>query len=410
MTAAAFSRYLNGEILADSRSLQWSELYVRHCRFPRVVDRFLVPATAEAHISCTIVGSAEFLERDPGGKRLTHHIRRGDIFVTRSRTPYEVHFRSPAGEELETIAIHVGIDSFRVYGPFVNEELVGEALFPFRKDVVIATKFGSNIENGKSTGLNSRPERIRQVAEESLKRLKSESIDLFYQHRFDPNVPIEDVAGTVKDLIQQGKVKHFGLCEVGAQTIRRAHAVQPLTAIQSEYSLMWRQPEEEVLPTLEELGIGFVPCSPLGRGYLAGALNEQTKFDSRNDNRATLPRFTAEAMKANRVLVRGAWNCMKGEIRQMVAQGSGAIVNCSSIGGIVGSPGRTAYSASKHSIIGLTQSAAFEYAKSVSFTSNRSMRPAGPPGERAKAGSFEARFGARTRKTRPTQAFQITSA
>ena len=161
----------------------------------------------------------------------------------------------------------------------------------------------SNIENGKSTGLNSRPEHILQVAEESLKRLKSESIDLFYQHRFDPNVPIEDVAGTVKDLIQQGKVKHFGLCEVSAQTICRAHAVQPLTAVQSEYSLMWRQPEEEVLPTLEKLGIGFVPYSPLGRGFLAGALNEQTKFDSRNDNRATLPRFTAEAMKTNRVLV-----------------------------------------------------------------------------------------------------------
>ena len=148
-----------------------------------------------------------------------------------------------------------------------------------------------------------RPEHILNVAEESLKRLKSESIDLFYQHRFDPNVPIEDVAGTVKDLIRQGKVKHFGLCEVGAQTIRRAHAVQPLTAVQSEYSLMWRQPEEEVLPTLEKLGIGFVPYSPLGRGYLAGALNEHTKFDSSNDNRATLPRFTAEAMKANRVLV-----------------------------------------------------------------------------------------------------------
>jgi aryl-alcohol dehydrogenase-like predicted oxidoreductase len=187
--------------------------------------------------------------------------------------------------------------------PFVNEELVGEALFPFRKEVVIATKFGSNIEDGKSTALNSRPEHIRQVAEASLKRLKSESIDLFYQHRFDPSVPIEDVAGTVKDLIQQGKVKHFGLCEVSAQTIRRAHAVQPLAAVQSEYSLMWRQPEEEVLPTLERLGIGFVPYSPLGRGYLSGNLNEDTKFDSRNDNRATLPRFTAEAMKANRVLV-----------------------------------------------------------------------------------------------------------
>jgi aryl-alcohol dehydrogenase-like predicted oxidoreductase len=221
------------------------------------------------------------------------------------------YHRGPAPDRNAMIAlirkaVELGVtlfDTAEVYGPFINEELVGEALFPFRKEVVIATKFGSNFENGKSTGLNSRPERIRQVAEESLKRLKSESIDLFYQHRFDPNVPIEDVAGTVKDLIRQGKVKHFGLCEVGAQTIRRAHAVQPLTAVQSEYSLMWRQPEEEVLPTLEKLGIGFVPYSPLGRGYLAGALNEHTKFDSRNDNRATLPRFTAEAMKANRVLV-----------------------------------------------------------------------------------------------------------
>jgi len=184
-----------------------------------------------------------------------------------------------------------------------TKNLWAKALFPFRKEVVIATKFGHNFENGKPTGLNSRPERIRQVAEESLKRLKSESIDLFYQHRFDPDVPIEDVAGTVKDLIRQGKVKHFGLFEVSAQTIRRAHAVQPLTAVQGESSLMWRQPEEEVLPTLEKLGIGFVPYSPLGRGFLAGALNEHTKFDSRNDNRATLPRFTAEAMKANRVLV-----------------------------------------------------------------------------------------------------------
>jgi aryl-alcohol dehydrogenase-like predicted oxidoreductase len=208
--------------------------------------------------------------------------------------------------ELIRTAVKLGVtffDTAQVYGPFINEELVGEALFPFRKDVVIATKFGHNFENGKPTGLNSRPEQIRQVAEESLKRLKSESIDLFYQHRFDPDVPIEDVAGTVKDLIQQGKVKHFGLCEVSAQTICRAHAVQPLTAVQSEYSLMWRQPDEEVLPTLEKLGIGFVPYSPLGRGYLSGALNEQTKFDSRNDNRAALPRFTAEAMKANRVLV-----------------------------------------------------------------------------------------------------------
>jgi len=221
------------------------------------------------------------------------------------------YHRGPAPERNAMIAlirkaVELGVtlfDTAEVYGPFINEELVGEALFPFRNEVVIATKFGANFENGKPTGPNSRPERIRQVAEESLKRLKSESIDLFYQHRFDPNVPIEDVAGTVKDLIRQGKVKHFGLCEVGAQTIGRAHAVQPITAVQSEYSLMWRQPEEEVLPTLEKLGIGFVPYSPLGRGYLAGALNEHTKFDSRNDNRATLPHFTAEAMKANRVLV-----------------------------------------------------------------------------------------------------------
>jgi aryl-alcohol dehydrogenase-like predicted oxidoreductase len=198
-------------------------------------------------------------------------------------------------------------DTAQVYGPFTNEELVGEALAPFRDQVVIATKFGGDFgPSGKQVGLNrlnSRPEYIKQVVEGSLERLRVETIDLFYQHRFDPNVPIEDVAGTVKNLIHQGKVKHFGLCEVGAQTIRRAHAVQPLTAVQSEYSLMWRQPEQEVLPTLEELGIGFVPYSPLGRGYLTGALNEHTKFDSRNDNRATLPRFTAEAMKANRVLV-----------------------------------------------------------------------------------------------------------
>ncbi len=221
------------------------------------------------------------------------------------------YHRGPASDKKAMIAlirkaVELGVtlfDTAEVYGPFINEELVGEALSPFRKEVVIATKFGFNFENGKSMGLNSRPERIRQVAEESLKRLKSESIDLFYQHRSDPNVPIEDVAETVKNLIRQGKVKHFGLCEVSAQTIRRAHAVQPLTAVQSEYSLMWRQPEEEVLPTLEELGIGFIPYSPLGRGYLSGALNEHTKFDSNNDNRATLPRFTAEAMKANRSLV-----------------------------------------------------------------------------------------------------------
>ncbi len=221
--------------------------------------------------------------------------------------------RGPAPDRKAMIAlirkaVEFGVtlfDTAEVYGPFINEELVGEALFPFRKEVIITTKFGHSIVNGKHQegALNSRPERIRQVAEESLKRLQSESIDLFYQHRFDPTVPIEDVAGTVKELIREGKVKHFGLCEVGSQTIRRAHAVQPLTAVQSEYSLMWRTPEAEVLPTLEELGIGFVPYSPLGRGYLAGGLNEHTKFDSRTDNRATLPRFTPKALKANRVLV-----------------------------------------------------------------------------------------------------------
>jgi aryl-alcohol dehydrogenase-like predicted oxidoreductase len=203
-------------------------------------------------------------------------------------------------------AVELGVtffDTAEVYGPFINEELVGDALVPFRKEVAIATKFGFNVGSGKLTDLNSRPERIRQVADESLKRLKSDRIDLFYQHRPDPNVPIEEVAGTVKDLIRQGKVKHFGLCEAGAQTIRRAHAVQPLAAVQSEYSLMWRQPEEEVLPALEELGIGFVPYSPLGRGYLSGALNEHSRFDSSNDNRATLPRFTPAAMKANLGLV-----------------------------------------------------------------------------------------------------------
>src|SRR6476646_5677332 len=186
------------------------------------------------------------------------------------------YHRGPAPDRNAMIAlirkaVELGVtffDTAEVYGPFINEELVGEALFPFRKEVVIATKFGSNIENGKSTGLNSRPEHILQVAEESLKRLKSESIDLFYQHRLDPNVPIEDVAGTVKDLIRQGKVKHFGLSEAGVHTIRRAHAVQPVTALQSEYSLWTRTPESDVIPTLEELGIGCVPFSPLGQGFL----------------------------------------------------------------------------------------------------------------------------------------------
>ena len=221
------------------------------------------------------------------------------------------YHRGPAPDRNAMIAligkaVELGVTLFHtaeVYGPFINEELVGEALFPFRKEVVIATKFGFNFENGKLTGLNSRPERIRQVADESLRRLKSESIDLLYQHRVDPNVPIEEVAETVRDLSRQGKVKHFGLCEVNAQTIRRAHSVQPLTAVQSEYSIMWKQPEEEILPTLEELGIGFVPYSPLGRAYLTGSLDEHTKFDSSNDNRATLPRFKEEAMKANRGLV-----------------------------------------------------------------------------------------------------------
>jgi aryl-alcohol dehydrogenase-like predicted oxidoreductase len=192
-------------------------------------------------------------------------------------------------------------DTADVYGPFTNEELVGEALEPFRPEVVIATKFG--FEDGDShKGLNSRPERIRQVADASLKRLRTDVIDLFYQHRVDPAVPIEDVAGTVKELIQEGKVKHFGMSEAGAQTIRRAHAVQPVTALQSEYSLWWREPEQEILPTLEELGIGFVPFSPLGKGFLTGAITENTTFDS-TDFRNIVPRFAPEARKANQTLV-----------------------------------------------------------------------------------------------------------
>ena len=192
-------------------------------------------------------------------------------------------------------------DTAEAYGPFTNEELVGEALAPFRDQVVIATKFG--FESGDAqAGLNSRPEHIREVAEASLKRLKTDRIDLFYQHRVDPNVPIEDVAGAVKDLIREGKVKHFGLSEAGVQTIRHAHAVQPVTALQSEYSLWWREPEEEVLPTLEELGIGFVPFSPLGKGFLTGAIDENTTFDSA-DFRNIVPRFAPEARKANQTLV-----------------------------------------------------------------------------------------------------------
>jgi aryl-alcohol dehydrogenase-like predicted oxidoreductase len=192
-------------------------------------------------------------------------------------------------------------DTAEAYGPFTNEELVGEALAPVRDKVVIATKFG--FENGIPTqGTNSKPERIRAVAEASLKRLNTEAIDLFYQHRVDPAVPIEDVAGTVKHLIQEGKVKHFGMSEAGAQTIRRAHAVQPVAALQSEYSLWWREPEAEILPTLEELGIGFVPFSPLGKGFLTGAISDKTEFD-KNDFRNVVPRFSAEARKANQALV-----------------------------------------------------------------------------------------------------------
>jgi aryl-alcohol dehydrogenase-like predicted oxidoreductase len=196
-------------------------------------------------------------------------------------------------------------DTAEVYGPFINEELAGEALAPYRGKVSVTTKFGHRIVEGKHLEgqLNSRPENIRKTAESSLQRLEVETIDLFYQHRSDPDVPIEDVAGTVKDLIREGKVQRFGLCEVTAQTIRRAHAVQPVTAVQSEYSLMWREPESGVLPVLEELGVGFVPYSPLNRGFLGGALNEHTRFDSGNDNRNTLPRFTPEAMRANTAFV-----------------------------------------------------------------------------------------------------------
>jgi aryl-alcohol dehydrogenase-like predicted oxidoreductase len=224
------------------------------------------------------------------------------------------HDEDPIPDEHEMIAfIHKAVDrgitffdTAEVYGPFINEELVGEALEPFRGQVVIATKFGFKHDPDKgpipSVGLDSRPEQIKRVADESLKRLRVEAIDLFYQHRVDPDVPIEDVAGAVKDLIQEGKVKHFGLSEAGAETIRRAHAVQPVAVIQSEYSLWWRTVEEEVLPACEELGIGFVPYSPLGRGYLTGKLDENTTFAS-VDVRSRLPRYTPEAMKANWVVI-----------------------------------------------------------------------------------------------------------
>jgi len=211
------------------------------------------------------------------------------------------------GIALIRAAVEQGVtffDTAEVYGPFTNEELVGEALAPFREQVVIATKFGFKIDpnTGKQAGLDSRPAHIKEVAEASLKRLKTDVIDLFYQHRVDSEVPIEDVAGAVKDLIQQGKVKHFGLSEAGAKTIRRAHAVQPVAALQSEYSLWTREPEADVMPTLEELGIGFVPFSPLGKGFLTGKINEDTKFD-KDDFRNIVPRFTPEARKANEALV-----------------------------------------------------------------------------------------------------------
>lgn len=219
----------------------------------------------------------------------------------------------PVGDRQEMIAflraaVERGItffDTAEVYGPYTNEELVGEALFPYRGQVVIATKFGFQLKPDGSPGwlgLNSRPEHIKEVAEASLKRLRVDAIDLFYQHRVDPEVPIEDVAGAVKDLIQEGKVRHFGLSEASAETIRRAHAVQPVTAVQSEYSLWWRTPEEEVLPACEELGIGFVPYSPLGKGYLTGKIDEHTAFDD-SDIRSRIPRFSPEARRANRVLI-----------------------------------------------------------------------------------------------------------
>ena len=203
-------------------------------------------------------------------------------------------------------AVEMGVtlfDTAEVYGPFINEELVGEALAPLRKDILICSKFGFNIKNGQMSGLNSKPDHIRTVVEQSLKRLRTDHIDLLYQHRVDPNVPIEDVAGTVKDLIKEGKVRNFGLSEANALTIRKAHAVQALTAIQSEYSLMWRNPVQEILKVCEELGIGFVPYSPLCRGFLSGFINERTKYNPANDNRPSLPRYQPDAIKANWVMI-----------------------------------------------------------------------------------------------------------
>ncbi len=230
----------------------------------------------------------------------------------------------PAADKNEAIAlirtaVERGVtffDTAEVYGPYTNEELVGEALAPFRGQVAIATKFGFKLDprTGAQAGLDSRPEHVKEVAEASLRRLRVETIDLFYQHRVDPNVPIEDVAGAVKELIREGKVRHFGLSEAGVQTIRRAHAVQPVTALQSEYSLWWREPEAEVLPTLEELGIGFVPFSPLGKGFLTGKIDENTTFD-KTDFRNVVPRFTPEARKANLAFV---------DMLRRIAEGKGA--------------------------------------------------------------------------------------
>jgi aryl-alcohol dehydrogenase-like predicted oxidoreductase len=228
----------------------------------------------------------------------------------------------PPGDKQEMIAliraaVERGVtffDTAQVYGPFTNEELVGEALAPVREQVVIATKFGFDLSTGQSSGLDSRPETITSSVDRSLRRLRTDVIDLLYQHRVDPNVPIDDVAGTVKELIADGKVKHFGLSEAGVQTIRRAHAVQPVAALQSEYSLWWREPEAEILPTLEELGIGFVPFSPLGKGFLTGKIDETTEFAD-DDFRNTIPRFNADARKANRAFV---------ELLSLVAERKGA--------------------------------------------------------------------------------------
>lgn len=216
----------------------------------------------------------------------------------------KVHETKPMSELMHK-AVDLGVtffDTAEVYGPYVNEELVGIALKSFKNKVAIATKFGFDIQNGKTAGLSSKPAQIRKTAEESLKRLQVDAIDLFYQHRVDPNVPMEDVAGTVKDLISEGKVKHFGLSEAGVEMIRRAHAVQAVTALQSEYSLFWREPEDEILPVLEELGIGFVPFSPLGKGFLTGKIDENTSFGA-NDFRTTVPRFSEENLKKNMALV-----------------------------------------------------------------------------------------------------------